>query len=43
MEQYRRVDHCICYKQDSFKILKTELLEIDTQTETETERIIKGW
>jgi len=32
------VDHFICYKENSFKILKTELLETDRQTERERER-----
>jgi len=39
MEQYPRLDHYICCKQDSFKILKTELLQIDTQTETKSSKL----
>jgi len=49
MKQYHGVDRYICCKQESFKILKTELLETGTQRKTEKERerererIIEGW
>ena len=35
MKRYHGVNRYICCEQDSFKILKTELLDTDTQAETE--------